>query len=75
LEQKKEENLVKKTCKELGITQKELAEKIGVSQQTITNWSRDFREGNLDNVTKMALESLLYKKQLENIKQNIENIN
>jgi predicted transcriptional regulator len=26
-----EENLVKKTCKELGITQKELAERIGVA--------------------------------------------
>ena len=32
-------NLVKKTCKELGITQKELAEKIGVSSQTISDWS------------------------------------
>jgi DNA-binding XRE family transcriptional regulator len=35
----KEENLVKKTCRELGITQKELAEKIGVSYRTLTNWS------------------------------------
>jgi transcriptional regulator with XRE-family HTH domain len=33
-----EENLVKKTCKELGITQKELAEKIGVSSNAISNW-------------------------------------
>jgi DNA-binding XRE family transcriptional regulator len=41
LEQKKEENLVKKTCKELGITQKELAEKIGVSKQTIYDWSNN----------------------------------
>ena len=32
-------NLVKKTCKELGITQKELAERIGVSRQTIYDWS------------------------------------
>ena len=32
-------NLVKKTCKELGITQKELAEKIGVSVRTLTNWN------------------------------------
>ena len=34
-----EENLVKKTCKELGINQKQLAEKIGVSRQTIYDWS------------------------------------
>jgi len=39
LEQKNSENLVKKTCKELGITQKELAEKIGVSKTTISDWS------------------------------------
>jgi len=34
-----EENLVKKTCKELGINQKQLAEKLGVSSQTISDWS------------------------------------
>jgi transcriptional regulator with XRE-family HTH domain len=34
-----EENLVKKTCRELGITQKELAERIGVSRQTVSDWS------------------------------------
>jgi transcriptional regulator with XRE-family HTH domain len=34
-----EENIVKKTCKELGITQKELAEIMGVSRQTVTNWA------------------------------------
>ena len=34
-----EENLVKKTCRELGITQKELAEQIGVHEVTVRNWS------------------------------------
>ncbi len=34
-----EDNLVKKTCRELGITQKELAEKIGVHEVTVRNWS------------------------------------
>ena len=34
-----QENLVKKTCKELGITQKELAEKIGISEKTISGWA------------------------------------
>ena len=32
-------NIVKETAKALGITQKELAEKIGVSDGTIRNWS------------------------------------
>jgi len=35
----KEENLVKKTCKELGITQKELAERIGLNEVSISRWS------------------------------------
>jgi len=34
-----QENLVKKTCKELGITQKELAEITKVSLPTIQRWS------------------------------------
>ena len=34
----KEENLVKKTCRELGINQKQLAEKIGISPRTLSDW-------------------------------------
>jgi DNA-binding XRE family transcriptional regulator len=33
------ENIIKTTCKELGVTQKELAERIGVAEQTIYNWN------------------------------------
>jgi predicted transcriptional regulator len=35
-----EENLVKKTCRELGITQKELAEKTGFSEESISKWNK-----------------------------------
>lgn len=35
-----ETNIIKQTCKELGITQKALAEEMGVSQTTMTNWSK-----------------------------------
>lgn len=34
-----EQNIVKKVCAELGITQKELAEKLGASEGTVRNWS------------------------------------
>ncbi|MEA3315398.1 MAG: helix-turn-helix transcriptional regulator, partial [Campylobacterota bacterium] len=34
----KEENIVKKTCKELGITQKELAKRLEVPQTTLSGW-------------------------------------
>lgn len=36
----KSENLIKKTCKELGLTQKELAEQMGVAENTISQWAR-----------------------------------
>jgi len=34
------ENIIKQTCKELGITQKALAEEMGVSQTTMTSWAK-----------------------------------
>lgn len=36
----KSENKVKWVCVELGITQKELAEELGVTQNTVTNWAQ-----------------------------------
>jgi DNA-binding XRE family transcriptional regulator len=69
LEQKKEENLVKKTCKELGITQKELAEKIGVTQHTITNWSK----GKMEKYAKSLLEAIIYQDRYFKLVSNIEN--
>jgi DNA-binding transcriptional regulator YiaG len=41
IEEQNEENLVKKTCEKLGINQKQLAEKTGLSVQTISRWSQD----------------------------------
>lgn len=34
------ENIIKQTCKELGITQKELAEEMRVGENTVSQWSR-----------------------------------
>jgi DNA-binding XRE family transcriptional regulator len=61
---KKEENLVKKTCRELGITQKELAERIGVSTTTVMRWSTK----KIDKTATILLEGLLYKKKFEDLK-------
>jgi DNA-binding XRE family transcriptional regulator len=69
-----EENLVKKTCKELGITQKELAERIGVTPYTITRWGK----GDLDKSVKVLLDALIYKQkflEIKNIFQNTQSIN
>lgn len=38
------ENIVKLTCKELGVTQKELAEIIGVTEDTVSKWARGIIE-------------------------------
>ena len=54
-----EENLVKKTCEELGITQKELAKKIGVSPHTITRWNKV----GLDKTGITLLKGLIYEKK------------
>ena len=37
--EQKENNIVKKVCKELKVSQKELAELIGASEGTVRNWS------------------------------------
>jgi len=34
-----EDNIVKKTAKELRMTQKQLAETIGIAEQTVRNWA------------------------------------
>jgi transcriptional regulator with XRE-family HTH domain len=66
-----EENLVKKTCRELGITQKELAKYFNVTAQTVSNWAKDIQIGKLEKTTEMALMGMLYKKKLDNIKENL----
>jgi len=39
-----DENIVKRVCRELGITQKELARKIGVAENTVSQWARGIVE-------------------------------
>lgn len=57
---KNSDNLIKKTCKELGLTYRELGEAIGYSESAINNSSR---QENLSEPLKKAIE--LY---LENLK-------
>ena len=56
-----EENIVKITCKELGITQKELAERLEVSQASVSDWAK----GNIPKMTELALQLLLENKELK----------
>ncbi|EJF07551.1 Helix-turn-helix protein [Thiovulum sp. ES] len=64
-EAKSEENLVKKTCRELGITQKELAEQIGVAPVSISRWSRG--ENQIPKNIELLFKTLVENKNLKNI--------
>jgi len=66
-----EENLVKKTCRELGITQKELAEKLNLSLPTINRWSSDVSKMPVlgEIALSLMLENHSYKLKLKTIKE------
>ena len=72
----KEENLVKKTCKELGITQKELAEKIGMSESGLkTAITRNSFSSQIKNSIQLLIENHNLKKEVEksqNFKKNLK---
>jgi len=55
------DNIVKQTCKELGITQKELAERLEVPQPTMARW----QSGDIPRMAKLALELMLENKELK----------
>ena len=63
-------NLVKQTCKELGITQKELAERIGVHNVTVRNWTS---KGNIPEMAKNMMILLVEKKELVNYVSKMKN--
>ncbi len=66
----KKDNIVKKVCKELGITQKELAERMGVNEGTVRNWSS---RGEIpewaDKFINLMLENRKYKEIYETLKK------
>ncbi|MCT7509993.1 helix-turn-helix domain-containing protein [Aliarcobacter cryaerophilus] len=56
-----EQNIVKKVCAELGITQKELAEELGMKATALSNWAN----GDIPQIAQKALELLLENKKLK----------
>jgi len=62
-------NIVKLTCQELGITQKELAERLEVSPASVSDWAK----GNIPKMTELALnlmiENIELKKKLTIFKE------
>jgi len=63
------ENIVKKTAKELGMTYKELAEAVGVSEGTI----KRLATGEVTQQVEKSLEMLLNIKHLKEGQEDIQN--
>lgn len=62
------ENIVKKVCAELGITQKELAEELGSHLTTVQKWVSS------DDIPKMATKSLELLLENKKLKSKVEKI-
>ncbi len=61
-------NIVKKVCKELGLTYKELAEKIGYSEGALKMAvQRNNVSPQMEKAIKLYLENLELKKELEEL--------
>lgn len=56
-----EENIVKKTCKELNITQKELSEILDIPQSIVSGWATT----NIPKMAELSLNLLVENKQLK----------
>ena len=65
----KENNIVKRVCTELGITQRELADRMEIPESTVARW----KSGDLPRLAELYLKALLenidLKSKLEAIRQ------
>ena len=66
---KTEENLVKKTCRELGITQKELAKYFGVTPKTVSDWA--MKRYSTPKHFNLTIELIKSKRDLDSLKRTI----
>lgn len=67
LQEAMDDNIVKHVCKELGITQRELAERIGMSADSLRTLSA---KGQISTQTEAAINLVL---ENENLKKELEN--
>ena len=66
LEEKNNENIVKRVCKELGITQRELAERIGMSADSLNT---AVSNGKISKMTEAAVKLVA---EVEGLKKDLE---
>jgi len=70
-QEQNQENIVKKVCKELGITQKELAERLGSHLTTIQKWASS---EDMPNMAKKSLEMLMENEKLKSKILKVETV-
>jgi len=74
--EQKQESIVKRTCKELGITQKKLAEILGISESSIKRIASSEPTKQIENSIKLLLENYQLKQDLfkiEEFQNNLKN--
>jgi len=59
------ENIVKRVCKELGLTYRELGERIGYSEGAIRNCATKEISEQMQKATELYIENIELKKQLQ----------
>jgi len=64
------ENLVKKTCRELGITQKELAERIGVTERSLSRYITSMPK-NIENHINLIVDNFLKTEILNSLESTL----
>jgi transcriptional regulator with XRE-family HTH domain len=62
-----EENIVKKTCKELGLTYKQLGEAIGYSENAVSNASRAEVSKTMAKAINLYIKTINQEKELEKL--------
>ncbi len=66
-------NIVKRVCKELGFTYKQLGEKIGYSEGAVNNSSRNKVSKSMTKAIELYIETVSQKKELNKL-ENLKDI-
>ena len=68
MSEEKKENLVKKVCKKLGVTQKELSELLDIQPSAVSNWANN---GQMPKMAQIVLEQMV---EIKELKSKLEKI-
>ena len=74
IKEKVEENLVKKTCRELGITQKKLAEMMGLADRTLSKYATEKIPTHIKHHLSLLLKDKNHTVSIQNLKESINNL-